>query len=244
MTLWRVRSAGSPLPVLPDGCRDLVLHLQPSGPPAVFLTALEATPRQVHLPEGTELVGIRLPAGARLAWEEHSPPCGSGDLDLRRAGGPAVPWLRALARRPDRARELLHAAAARWIRPPEPVVGDFLQALAGAPGRLPRIGTSERTLRRRIRASTGASPSFWVQLHRARRAAARLVSTRDSLPDVAFDCGYADQAHLTRDMRRWFGTTPGLLRAGAEPSRGALLLAPDAFAPRELPDGSHFVSGP
>jgi AraC family transcriptional regulator len=55
---------------------------------------------------------------------------------------------------------------------------------------------------------------------RARRllAAMEQLRVRDAvIADVATDCGFADQAHLTRIMRRMMGTTPArfLRRAGA-----------------------------
>jgi AraC-like DNA-binding protein len=33
------------------------------------------------------------------------------------------------------------------------------------------------------------------------------------LAALAADHGYADQAHMTRDLRRWFGASPSRLRA-------------------------------
>jgi AraC-like DNA-binding protein len=56
-----------------------------------------------------------------------------------------------------------------------------------------------------------------------------MVFTDDPIADVAFTVGYADQAHMTREMRRWFGVTPAAMRRGA-PSYGDLVAAPDAFA--------------
>lgn len=243
VAVWATQASGYPMPVWPDGCRDLVVHTASSKPPVAVLTGLETTPRFVQLTVGTNFIGIRLPVGARLAWETHCPPRGGGDLNLQRIGRPGVNWLRALSQHPDRALELLQEVITRWVRPAESLVQDFLQALSEAPGRLPRMGTSERTLRRRIRTLTGASPGFWVQLYRARRAGRRLVATQDSISDIAFGCGYADQAHLTRDMRRWFAATPGDLRAERR-LWSPLLLAPDAFAPVGLSDGPQGVNGP
>jgi AraC-like DNA-binding protein len=51
----------------------------------------------------------------------------------------------------------------------------------------------------------------------------------DPIADVAFAVGYADQAHTTREMRRWFGVTPAAMGRGA-PFYGDLVAAPGAFA--------------
>ena len=52
--------------------------------------------------------------------------------------------------------------------------------------------------------------SNYRQILRARHAAA-LLTTGASILDTAFDAGYFDQAHLTLDVARFSGTTPGVL---------------------------------
>ena len=65
---------------------------------------------------------------------------------------------------------------------------------------------------RAFRTTYGATP--WVFARRARaRVAARLTTADDrSLSDIALACGYADQSHMTREFRRFLGTTPGRIR--------------------------------
>ncbi|MGI9490577.1 MAG: helix-turn-helix domain-containing protein [Geminicoccaceae bacterium] len=72
------------------------------------------------------------------------------------------------------------------------------------------LGMSTRTLQREIRKQTGVSPLFWMSLARVRRAGRRL-SEESSAAETAVSCGYSDQAHLCRDIRRWFGVTPTCL---------------------------------
>ena len=48
-----------------------------------------------------------------------------------------------------------------------------------------------------------------------------------ALADIAADVGYADQAHMSRDVRSWFGCSPRGL--GAVPGLAEILAAP-AFA--------------
>lgn len=85
--------------------------------------------------------------------------------------------------------------------------------LPGAsPERVARdLGVSARTLQRRFVQSGLPSPEFWRLLARARRAAG-LLATAAPLAGIACDCGYSDQAHMTRDFARWFGTSPAQLR--------------------------------
>jgi len=60
----------------------------------------------------------------------------------------------------------------------------------------------------------GTTPKAYAQLVRFGRAAGRLRA--DQAPaTVAAVCGYADQAHLTRHVRRFGSTTPAALRGSA-----------------------------
>jgi AraC family transcriptional regulator len=68
---------------------------------------------------------------------------------------------------------------------------------------------------RLFRASTGVSPHQYVVQRRVDRARELLVRTAVPLPEVAARCGFADQSHLARQVRRHLGLTPGALRAQA-----------------------------
>lgn len=74
-------------------------------------------------------------------------------------------------------------------------------------------GMSEAALRRALRAGLGTSPAALVSRLRAARARDLIDAGASDLGRVAVDCGYADQAHLTRSFRRAFGRTPGAWRA-------------------------------
>ena len=54
------------------------------------------------------------------------------------------------------------------------------------------------------------------QIARAREAAARL-RTGEAIADVAYELGYADQSHLTRDVKRLTGYTPAESQRRDEP---------------------------
>lgn len=55
-----------------------------------------------------------------------------------------------------------------------------------------------------------------LRLHRATRA---LLETGDSLAELAGSHGFADQSHLTRELRRATGWSPGRLRCACEAMR-------------------------
>jgi hypothetical protein len=70
-----------------------------------------------------------------------------------------------------------------------------------------QIGRGERTVQRRVARATGLSRRAITQIERA-QSAARMLMTGASIGDVVSDLRYADQAHLTRSVRRFIGQTP------------------------------------
>lgn len=73
------------------------------------------------------------------------------------------------------------------------------------------LGVSERQLERRFERVVGLTPMRYAALRRFERAAAAL-HTADTLGGLAIEAGYYDQAHLTREFRRYAGVPPGALR--------------------------------
>nr|WP_246236896.1 helix-turn-helix domain-containing protein [Pontixanthobacter rizhaonensis] len=72
-------------------------------------------------------------------------------------------------------------------------------------------GVSARTLQRQFRKLGLPAPEYWRLLGRARRSAQFLAQT-PCLSQIAADCGYSDQAHMTREFKRWFGKALAQLR--------------------------------
>jgi transcriptional regulator GlxA family with amidase domain len=76
-----------------------------------------------------------------------------------------------------------------------------------------RVGASERTLERRIRAVLGRSPLAYVQELRVETALHRLRTTDDSIEEIASRVGYGDGATLRRLIRKKTGRGLRELRA-------------------------------
>jgi AraC-like DNA-binding protein len=75
------------------------------------------------------------------------------------------------------------------------------------------VGLSGRQLRRLVEHHVGLSPTELRLVPRFQRFMRR-ATTAGRWPTAAAaaaDCGYTDQSHLTRDCRRFAGTTPGAL---------------------------------
>lgn len=72
-------------------------------------------------------------------------------------------------------------------------------------------GASARALRRDVQAAVGLSLRSLSGVLRFQRAVALLnARAASSLADLASSAGYADQAHMTREFRRFGGFTPAL----------------------------------
>jgi AraC-like DNA-binding protein len=77
-------------------------------------------------------------------------------------------------------------------------------------------GTSTRSVQRRVSRATGLTTSRIRQIVRA-RTAAEMLQRGVPILDVTHELGYADQAHLTRDLKRLTGYTPGQTKDRDEP---------------------------
>nr|WP_303652657.1 AraC family transcriptional regulator [Paludisphaera mucosa] len=72
---------------------------------------------------------------------------------------------------------------------------------------------SVRAFERRFQDELHTTPQKYLRRLRIRLAARALVTTRQSLAEIAAACGFADQSHFTREFGRWFGRTPREYRA-------------------------------
>lgn len=98
-------------------------------------------------------------------------------------------------------------------------VADLVALVAATPavrriGDLVRAsGRSERTLHRLFVRYVGVSPAWVIRRYRLHAAAERLTACPPAdVRDVAWELGYADQAHFIRDFRTTIGATPGAYR--------------------------------
>lgn len=174
--------------VYPDGCRDLLLVTGADGQSRVMLTDWDDGPRRVDLVAGTEFIGYRLRPGVRIDPATLRALAGrEGDLDA---------FVTGMAIADQELDQIVEALAC---------TDDAGEAVSR------RAGVSQRTLQRHFRDRGLPSPDFWRLLGRARRAALLLATDRP-LADIACDLGYSDQAHMTREIVRWFGRTPARLR--------------------------------
>ena len=86
-----------------------------------------------------------------------------------------------------------------------------IQQLAG------ELGWSRRHFSERFRAELGVTPKTAARIFRFERACRLIMDERPSLAQVAFECGYHDQAHMTREWNALAGSSPKAWIAGELP---------------------------
>jgi len=112
--------------------------------------------------------------------------------------------------------DLLAADLARDATSERAVVST--QSDSPGPGRMPLShwadanGLARETLSRGFVAAYGTTPSVFRAELRARAAWLRITRGRDRLSAIASETGFADQAHMTRWIRRLTGASPAAWR--------------------------------
>jgi AraC-like DNA-binding protein len=234
--VWvRSGDSGTAHRIMPDGCLDLIW----SG--GRLFVAGPDTGARLHPPAGPAThVGIRFPAGlgpavlgvpavelrdARVPLDALWPARAVRDLADALATAPAWPPPGA-----DRAvGVLVRAVAARRVEP-DPVVRELwhrLRAGSRVDDAADAVGLSARQLHRRSLHAFGYGPKTLARVLRFDRAVA-LARAGIALSTVATQTGYADQAHLAREVRQYAGVP--LTTLLAEPAAPAAPTAPTAPA--------------
>ena len=80
------------------------------------------------------------------------------------------------------------------------------------------LDVSRRHLGELFRAEFGVAPKTAARIFRFERACRLMVDERPSLADVAFACGFHDQAHMTREWNSLAGCAPGVWIANELPN--------------------------
>jgi AraC-like DNA-binding protein len=217
--VWTSTAPAAPevIDVLPDGCMDLIwsgAELLVAGP--------DTAPHPYARAAGLATTGLRFRAGvlpallhtpadalrdARIPLDTLHPGLARRAVAALESGAPPVPLLVALAARlpGDLPEPGLHAAAAR------------LAGGASAAATADALGWTTRTLHRHCLAAFGYGPATLRRVLRFRRALA-LLRGGVGPADVAARTGYADQPHLSREVRALAGAAPAQLARRANRS--------------------------
>jgi len=178
--------------IIPDGCRDLIMRIAPGGKPHWFISSLEDHTYAVSIKMGEVLKGYRLKPGARIDKEG---------------------LLASVQDRHFETTDLCEQINDFSFLSPSTV--EALDCLACNQTTVAKtaieLGVSQRSLQRLFIQETGRSPVYWMSLARVRKSA-RTVLTSLPLAEIAALHGYADQAHMSREFKRWLNISPSRLQ--------------------------------
>ncbi len=198
--------------ILPDGCVDVIWDGR-----RLFVAGPDSTARWHSEEPGARYLGLRCSGGRGPALlgipadevRDRSP-------DLSDIG--TIGQVRTLTERTatDPAQSLeawLVDRAASWrLDPAGPQIAEWAEAGASAAQMARRLGLSTRQLHRRCLSAFGYGPRHLTRVLRLGRAL-QSAGECPSLARLAAASGYADQAHLCREVRDLVGTTPARILA-------------------------------
>lgn len=200
---WRTVGRSGTALILPDGCMDIIVT-----DAGTIVAGPDAVAARVTVSDGAPLDGLRFPPGVlpQLLGVAANELTGVR-VDL----ADVLPHRRIVTgREPEAiAAQLLDGFVLdRQVR----AIAALLDAGRGIGQVAAEVGLGERALHRLANRAFGYGPKTLARVLRFQRAASRIRSGHP-LAEVAASSGYADQAHLTREVRALTGTTPALLRA-------------------------------
>lgn len=131
--------------------------------------------------------------------------------------------LATLARRPDRA---LPGLAPGVLNRVQDYVAAHLHAPITVADLAAAAGLAPSRFALQFNAATGSTPHRYVLCRRIERAQQLLRDGRPNTAEVAIDCGFSSQQHMTSAMRRLAGVTPGQVRRAATRETSAMRMAP------------------
>lgn len=208
----RIGEAEQVFRVVPDGCVDVVWDGRD-----LYVAGPDTGPHLAVNPPGTVLAGVRLRPGTA------PPALGVPAHALRDSRVPLTElWPRDetsrlaefLAAAPDAAASNLERAVAARLRrggPPDPAAAAVVASLSrggDVASTAARVGLSERQLHRRCIAAFGYAPKVLQRVLRFDRAV-KLAWRGIPFAEVAAVAGYADQAHLAREVKALAGVPLG-----------------------------------
>ena len=188
--------------VVPDGHADLLVH--DTG--VIEVVGVQDRVALPVLDAGTRLFGVRIrPAAVAPAFRTSASSLLNRTLPAEDVVGTRL------------ARRLLAPAGLdAWLRSIEPdrraTLALRLLATHSVGQVADRMGMTSRQLQRVLRAEVGLAPKTYQRVARLQRFL-RGADAGRALAAAGADAGYADQAHLTRDVRRLTGLTPARLVA-------------------------------
>jgi len=213
--------------IIPDGRADLILTFDillggkvSNIRPIICLPFTKALVMNIKAHQG--FIGIRFRAGSADTFL-NTPICNISDsLQSGKHALAHAPWLENLYRNKNSVNQLFTSINQHLcVKPTQSrssMVTDILslihetQGLSQVSSIAQQIDFSERTINRQFSNAVGLSPKQYSSIIRLRRAMECLADPNYAISSIAVDCGYSDQAHMTRELKNYMGQTPTRLQ--------------------------------
>lgn len=225
--------------VFPNGAVELIVQLDDRYhdiddatarlTPAVCVTGIQTGPMLIEAPpQRCRVLGVRLhPHGAWALLRHPLAELTGLTADLRELLGPSAADLADRCHDADIASERIHCVL-EWlsgrlqrsasISTMDATVRSLADRIVAAGGAVrigdlrDRSGLSTGRLAAAFLERVGVTPKRYARILRFRRALGMLHTGTESLSDIAFRCGFYDQAHMNADFRAFAGLTPRQFR--------------------------------
>jgi len=182
--------------VIPDGCRDLIMRCLPGGKPDWFVSSLTNCAYDVSIDAGDIMRGFRLKPGTSIDQKRLLDSVQHRQVDFN----DICCRIESFSSLSMNTAEALGCLA---------LEGNTAASAAS------QLGVGLRTLQRLLIRKTGQPPTYWMLLARVRRAA-RAIVDKQPLAEIAYNHDYADQAHMSREFKRWLNISPSRLKLRPE----------------------------
>ncbi|WP_019612877.1 helix-turn-helix transcriptional regulator [Psychromonas ossibalaenae] len=213
--------------IVPDGRTDLIFtfDIQANGQLNNIIPIISPPFTKAHLIKiraHQGFIGLRLRAGFTASFLSTPLSMISGSLQYGKDAAEHVPWIENLCSDKNNVSQLItginrHICAL----PPQSkttMVADILslihqdQGITQVNSIAQQIKVSERTINRKFTHAVGLSPKQYSSIVRLKRAIDSLTNSSYAVSSIAVDCGFSDQAHMTREIKNYMGQTPLILR--------------------------------
>ena len=211
---WSVRSNGDAMVVYPDGFADLLLD--ESG--RLFLVGVDDKAKHWRISPHAMLRGFRMKPGSLLhLFGIPASEIVNQSVPIEDVPSSLTEHLSSLASHSDNQDEMVEAIrkllSRKCAQAPRP---NWLQYALSQIGRSSvrsvanSLNMTERHLYRLFVTEVGMGPARFKRIIRLQRTldAMRLAPANVSMAEMAYECGFSDQAHMYHEIREMTGKTP------------------------------------
>ncbi|EAR16029.1 MULTISPECIES: DUF6597 domain-containing transcriptional factor [Robiginitalea] len=222
----------SSLTVIPNGCLELIVHLEETycrlpgsrgltATPDYMLIGMFCQPYQVHFSQSVTVFAIRFkPEALSIILKLGGPDILESYADIEQILDPGFRDLCHRLRELDTTAERIAITEKHLfaLLSKQPETSNYFTKATqilrqSATGDLKDVSAelniSQRQLERKFKEVMGISPKKYLRLLRIGKVMNAMQSRSDlNLTNVAYHCGYFDQAHFTKDFKLITGRTP------------------------------------